>query len=84
MKDTGKTINGVKLYSDPNCPPNTLFLVAGNFKSEPPRRQGKLIGIGWHRPTSKDYRLYRFKYWLHNQFAEWPDADPYLFREIFK
>lgn len=32
MKDTGKTINGVKVYSDPNVPPDTLYLVDKHFK----------------------------------------------------
>lgn len=40
MKDTGKTINGVKVYSDPECPPGMLFM--GNFTTRHPRRSGKL------------------------------------------
>lgn len=27
MKDTGKIINGVGVYSDPTCPPNTFYMM---------------------------------------------------------
>jgi hypothetical protein len=38
MKDTGKTIHGAKVYSDPEVPPNTLYMLNNNFKEEQPRR----------------------------------------------
>lgn len=44
MKDTGKTFKGVKAYTDPDTPPNTIFLL-GNFVSQNPRRSGKLLGV---------------------------------------
>lgn len=82
MKYEGE-FKGIPVYSDPECPPDQIFMV-GNFKSVPPRRSGKLINIGWHTPTESDSRWYRFGYWVYVQSAEWPPQDPYKFREIFK
>jgi hypothetical protein len=46
MKDTGKTIHGVKVYSDPEAPPDTLFMVNGDFKNEqPPRNNGTFTAV---------------------------------------
>lgn len=45
MKYTGKRINGVKLYSDPECSPNTLFILDGNYKSKQPKRSTSIQGI---------------------------------------
>jgi len=63
MKDTGKTLNGIKVYSDPECPPDTLFMLNGNYIDKPTeRRTGKLVGVGWHEPTSRDSLLYKLAY----------------------
>lgn len=46
MKDTGKTIHGVKVYSDPEVPPNTLYMLNNDFNDElPPRRSGILTNV---------------------------------------
>lgn len=82
MKYEGQ-FEGKPVYSDPECPPDQIFML-GNFKSVPPRRSGKLIGIGWHVPTFADSRLYKLRYWVYVQFAEWPPSEPYKFRSIFK
>lgn len=62
MKDTGKTIHGVKVYSDPEVPPDQLFLLHDNFKNLPPRRSGMLTGLT--EPPKKYGFLRRIKRWL--------------------
>lgn len=75
MKDTGKTINGVKVYEDPQCPPGQLFMLSGNFVNQPPRRAGQLTEIT--KTTWKEYiRFFWFPVilaiilfvflWIHN------------------
>lgn len=44
MKHTSKTIYGVKVYSDPEAPPDTLYLF-NDLKNEPPRRNGTLMDV---------------------------------------
>ena len=59
MKDTGKTIRGVKVYTDPDVPPNQMFLL-NDFKNLPPRRNGIITGL--YEPQ-KDYGFLRRLKW---------------------
>lgn len=45
MEDTGKTVLGVKVYTDPNVPPATIYMLHDDFKNVNPKFNGKIEGL---------------------------------------
>lgn len=76
MKNTGKTINGVPVYTDPNAPKDVMDILNGNLISVPPQRGSKLQGITpWHKVTPADSRWYRIKHYIYERYiTDWPES----------
>lgn len=45
MKNTGKTLNGVPVYEDPEVPPGQLLMIRGNYIEHQPRRSVQLTEV---------------------------------------
>jgi len=58
MKNTGKKINGIPLYTDPDCPPDTFYLLNEQFDSKPTTRIGMFRGKRIEDLTEQEHSQY--------------------------